>query len=153
MDSEIKELIEKHLKKCPECGKTFLAIMKRAYYTYEHLKYCSSNIEKYPLLCGKCPNCAWNCYNNVDKIIEFVKKNNRMPCSHKWTIFDYFSEENREKSFGDDKIKEYVKAYFEDWELYEDEMDFCHPIFKDSDGLDPISDLELIDLLDFFKEE
>ncbi len=151
MDSETKDIIEKHLKICPDCGKTFLGIIKRGYYTYEHLKYCSSNIEKYPLQCGKCPDCAWKCYENVDKIIEYVKQNNSMPCNNKLTIFEYFDKKDKETTYDEKKIKEYIKVHFQETEI--SDIDSCYPIFKTIDYLDSVSDLELIDLLDFFKEK
>ena len=55
--------------------------------TNKNLKYCSSQIENYPL---KYDKCALQCYENVDKFIEHVKKHNRMPCNNEWTIHEYY---------------------------------------------------------------
>ncbi len=80
-NEQIKEnlirLIKSFNNTCSECGRLFLGALLEG--SSEVGRYpVDVGISSYPLSCGKCPGCAKNCYENL---IEYVEKNNQIPCS------------------------------------------------------------------------
>ena len=131
------ELIKKFKNKCPECGKLFLgALIEGSTEVGAYPVYVG--ISSYPLFCGKCPECAKKCYDNLYKYIE---ENNKAPC------VDYMVDDVT----GDD-----IEEYIDDIKY---ELDCC--IYLDENyqmdqlawGNPNVHGGELIDLLGFFEDE
>ncbi len=127
---ELIRLINKFDNKCPDCGKIFLgALLEGSTEVGAYPVYIG--ITSYPLSCGKCPNCARECYTNLEKYLE---QHNKAPC------LDY-EEEALEK--GD------ILGELDCW-IYLDE-DF--QMNQLGSGNQNVEGGELIDLFDFIEEE
>lgn len=69
-------LIKKFNSTCSKCGKLFLgALLEGSTEVGAYPVYVG--ISSYPLSCGKCPNCAQECYNDLEKYLE---QYNKAPC-------------------------------------------------------------------------
>jgi hypothetical protein len=80
-------LIKNFNNTCSECGRLFLGVLIEG--STEVGRYpVDVGISSYPLSCGKCPECAKKCFENLEKYLE---QNNNAPC------LDY-NEEGLEKS-------------------------------------------------------
>ena len=124
-------LIKKFNNTCSECGKLFLGALVEG--STEIGAYpVDVGIYSYPLSCGKCPECAKKCYENL---YEYVDRNNKIPCDN-----DIIDE--------DENIKD-ILAELDCW-MYLDE-DF--QMDQLGAGNPNVQGGELIDLFEFFKEE
>ncbi|MBA7585186.1 hypothetical protein ES708_27157 [subsurface metagenome] len=69
-------LIKKFNNTCSECGRLFLgALVEGSTEVGAYPVYVG--IGSYPLSCGKCPECAKECYDNF---YEYIEINNKVPC-------------------------------------------------------------------------
>lgn len=123
-------LIKNFNNSCSECGKLFLgALLEGSTEVGTYPVYVG--ISSYPLSCGKCPGCAQECYNDLDKYLEL---HNKAPC------LDY-EEEGLEKHeiLGELDCWMYLEANFQTEQL--------------AAGNPNVEGGELIDLFDLIEEE
>jgi len=111
-------------KKCPVCGNPFLGCV---------IDIDNSNpsginpgpvnikISSYPLSCGKCPKCAEKCFVgniehqdqsdlNYDVLLDYVKKNSKIPCKETTILEHYNLEDEKVKLFSEKEIKVFIDS-------------------------------------------
>lgn len=64
-------------EKCTECGEFFIGVAITASTEDGNYGIYFNGIEDYPLNCGKCPNCAEDCYA---EIFDYINENGCAPC-------------------------------------------------------------------------
>lgn len=145
---ELIRLIKRFDNKCPDCGKMFLGATLYAETEIDY-RYVNGRLRDY-LSCGKCPECAENCYNNIKaNLQEYIKEAGRIPC-YKETIFEYFNGKDEDEPFDEIEIREFVDNVLKiECKIYLDE-EAINKQFEHSYHGKNIQSGKLIDLFELF---
>ncbi|MFX1570423.1 MAG: hypothetical protein ACFFCV_18835 [Promethearchaeota archaeon] len=123
----IIELIRRYDKKCLDCGKLLLGVtidIDNSNPDGLHPGAVNIEIKPYPCGCGKCPECAKNCYvGNIERLdksdlkynnlVKNVRKTGKIPCDD-LTICEFYDiEENDKKKFTDEEIIDFIDSFME----------------------------------------
>ena len=91
------EFIKKIGDKCVSCGKYFIGASIEAFTEDGNYGIDFGEITDYYINCGKCPECAKECYNNFH---EYVDTCGKSPCNDEEIEIDDFKE-----------YKDYIACY------------------------------------------
>lgn len=114
-------------EKCPNCGKRFLGCaidVDNSNPSGTHPGPVNIKIYFYPLSCGKCPECAKKCFAgnvehkdqldlNYEILLEYVKKNSKIPCEEKTILEFYNMKADKAKKFTEEEIKGFIDSMME----------------------------------------
>ena len=100
------EFLKKIGRKCTECGKFFIALSIDTSTEYNQTGF--DKIYDYTLDCGKCPECAEDCFYSL---YEYTQQNGKAPCDEHLVNYKEYYEDIEDYLKNLQSSEGYVECY------------------------------------------